>query len=300
MITQGYIESVTRPRYNLATPGHMVNPIPNAEGKSESETAPAVGQVFCGNVFGHYVFAHKLLPLLNRQGGSDEEIPPGRIIWQSSVGPSLHHFDIDDLQGIKSKAAYESSKMLTDLLCLTADLPSVKPYSAPFLSPSVPPPPKSTPAKIYLAHPGVVATTLMRLHWAMMAGYHLGLLLARWLGSPWHPAFAYPAAVATVWLALAPQETLDQENAGRIKWGSASDFRGNAMVKKTEVEGWGWEGKVETLEDMDGAKGVLRKRIGRKNKAVLATEESLAQFEELGKECWKEMERLRVEWEARL
>lgn len=299
VMSQGYVEAVTRPRFKRSTPGHTVNPLPNAKGKAESETTPTLGLVFCGNVFGHYMFAHQLLPLLNRQDGEDIP-PPGRIIWQSSVDPALHHFSLDDLQGVKSNAAYESSKILTDILCLTAELPSVKPYSAPYLSPSLPPPPSTTPPKLYVAHPGIVATTLFPLHWMMMAGYQFGVLLARWLGSPWHPVFPYPAAVATVWLALATQETLDRENASRVKWGSATDFWGNAMVKKTEVDGWGWEGKVESLEDEDGVTGVLRKKIGRRLKQPLATEETLAQFEETGKECWKEMEKLRAEWEARL
>lgn len=305
ILSMGYVEATTRPRYKNSTPGHVVNPLPHAkEGKTESETTPTLGLVFCGNVFGHYMFAHKLLPLLSRQkdggNGGEDDITPGRIIWQSSVDPALRHFSLDDFQAIKSNAAYESSKILTDILCLTAELPSVKPYSAPFLSPSVPSPPTITPPKLYVAHPGVVATTLFPLHWMMMAGYQFGLLLARWLGSPWHPVFPYAAAVSTVWLALATQETLDRENATRVKWGSATDIRGNALVKKTEVDWWGWEGKVETIEDEDGVTGVLRKKVGRRLKAPLATEETLAQFEETGKECWKEMERLRVEWEARL
>lgn len=305
IISQGYIEATTRPRFKGSTPGHVVNPLPHAKGKTESESAPTLGLVFCGNVFGHYMFAHRLLPLLSRQDGAndsgrDAEIAPGRIIWQSSVDPALRHFSLDDFQAIRSNAAYESSKILTDILCLTAELPSVKPYSTPFLSPSVPSQTTTTPPKLYVAHPGIVATTLFPLHWMMMAGYQLGLLIARWLGSPWHAVWPYEAAVAMVWLALSTQETLDRENATRVKWGSATDIKGNALVKKTEVDGWGWEGKVETLEDAEGVTGVLRKKIGRRLNQALATEETLARFEETGKECWKEMERLRLEWEARL
>lgn len=298
--THGWVDATTRPKFKNSTPGHLVDPLPSSKGKTEGESSPTLGLVFCGNVFGHYMFAHNLLPLLDRKRGDGEDIAPGRIIWQSSVDPALHHFSLEDFQGTKTNTAYESSKILTDILCLTAELPSVKPYSAPYLSSSVPPPPTVTSPKLYVAHPGVVATTLFPLHWMMMAGYQLGLLIARWLGSPWHPVWPYPAAVATVWLALSTQETLDRENATRVKWGSATDIRGNALVKKTEVDGWGWEGKVETLDDNDGAVGVMRKKIGRRLNQTLATEETLAQFEEVGKECWKEMERLRLEWEARL
>lgn len=301
IITHGYIDATTRPRFKRSTPGRVVNPLPHAKGKAENDaSAPTLGQVFCGNVFGHYMFAHQLMPLLSRQKDSGADIAPGRIIWQGSVDPALHHFSLDDFQCLKRSEAYESSKMLTDILCLTAELPSVKPYSTPFLSPSVPAPPTTTPPKLFVAHPGIVATTLFPLHWMMMAAYQFGLLIARWIGSPWHPTFPYEAAISMVWLALATQETLDRENATHIKWGSATDFMGHALVKKTEVDGWGWEGKVETLEDEEGVTGVLRKKIGRRVGQSLATEETLAQFEETGRECWKEMERLRAEWEARL
>lgn len=318
ILSMGYVEATTRPTYKLSTPGHVVNPLPchAKPGKTEDggdDAAPTLGLVFCGNVFGHYMFAHKLLPLLTKQkdGGKSGEadgLAPGRIIWQSSVDPALRHFSLDDFQAVKSNAAYESSKILTDILCLTAELPSVKPYSAPFLSVSTTTTTvtTTTPPKLYVAHPGVVATTLFPLHWMLMAGYQFGLLLARWLGSPWHPVYPYAAAVSTVWLALATQETLDRARATRVKWGSATDRRGRALVKKTEVDWWGWEGRVEAVDDDDDeedgapATGVLRKKIGRRLGAPLATEETLARFEETGRECWKEMERLRVEWEARL
>lgn len=302
IVKRGYIQATTRPEAKKSTPGLVVNPIPSAKNKGghSSETAPVLGQVFCANTFGHYYFAHKLLPLLNRKNGNDEDIATGRIIWQSSLDPALSHFKLSDFQGIRTTDAYGSSKMLTDFLCLTADLPSVKPYSAPFWSTSAQPAPPARPANFYVAHPGIVTTTLFPLHWVMMWGYRLGLLLARWIGSPWHPTYSYTAAISAVWLTLATQETLDRANANHVKWGSATDFWGNALVKKTEVEGWGWEGKVEDIEDTDGATGVLRKSIGRRYRPELVTEKDLVEFEEVGKEAWKEMERLRVEWETRL
>lgn len=39
---------------------------------------------------------------------------------------------------------------------------------------------------------------------------------------------------------------------------------------------------------------------GRKRDVVDLTEEERVRFEELGRGCWGEMERLRVEWEGRL
>lgn len=278
-------------------PGLTVNPLPDA---GKEQNIPTLGLVFCANVFGHYLFAHCLTPLLSRDKSSDTVLP-GRVIWQSSVDSPLWDLNLDDMQCLKTTTAYESSKMLTDVLCLTADLPSVKPYASsyfPTLSETAKKP------KIYLAHPGVVATTLFPLHFALMWGYTLGVLLARWLGSPWHPVFPYPAAIATVWLALASQEELDSHNATRVKWGSATDFWGTAIVKQTEVEGWGWDGRpmteAEIRKEDAGVPRVLRKGVGRRLTATNPTEEKLAKFEELGAACWAAMERLRGEWEERL
>lgn len=61
------------------------------------------------------------------------------------------------------------------------------------------------------------------------------------------------------------------------KWGSAVSRLGEERVKKSEVEGW---------FDLKGN--------------AVKSEEERVQFEELGRECWKRMEALRVEWEARL
>ena len=71
------------------------------------------------------------------------------------------------------------------------------------------------------------------------------------------------------------------------------------MVKKTEVPGWGWEGRVEDAEalEKDTAQGILRKLKGRKLDAVDLTEEKLAKFEEDAVACWEELEKLRLAFE---
>jgi 3-keto steroid reductase len=61
-------------------------------------------------------------------------------------------------------------------------------------------------------------------------------------------------------------------------------------VKKTEVPGWGISGVVE--EEVDS--------LGRKPGAVNVTREEREEFEVLGARCWREMERMRMEWEERL
>ncbi|KAJ4393291.1 3-keto-steroid reductase [Gnomoniopsis smithogilvyi] len=299
IVTEGWIQATTRPTSKRSVAGLTVNPLP----KAKSEDVPALGLVFCANVLGHYLFAHYLLPLLSRK---DEGVAPGRIIWQSSVDPSLKHFDVNDIQGLKRPAAYESSKFLTDVLALTADLPSVRPRSAAYFKSDSKDPATAQGQRpnIYLAHPGIVATTMFPLHFMLMWGYVLGTTLSRWLGSPWHPVTPYKAGMATTWLALASQETLDAENAQQSKWGSCTDFWGNTYVKKTEVDGWGWEGRVESAQDIAEqdrtVRRVLRKSVGRKARPEQLTEEKRAEIEEIGAKCWEQMEKLREEWEERL
>ncbi|KAK4453904.1 hypothetical protein QBC34DRAFT_482347 [Podospora aff. communis PSN243] len=287
----GFISATTWPTFKAATAGATVAPIP-------SQPSAQVGEVFCANVFGHYLFAHALLPLLTRSAAT-AHLPPARIIWESSVEGEWSSLSLSDIQGIKTQYAYESSKRLTDILCLTAALPASQPYVASYLNSSKSSE-KSTPPRIYIVHPGVVQTTLFPLNAFMFFWYRVILYLARWFGSPWHNITAYNGAVAPVWVALQEQASLDAAHAERSKWGSATDRAGNPRVKKTEVEGWGWEGRVVSKEEEAELKGIARRMIGRKNNAVDLTEERRIEFEALGAECWKEMERLRVEWEARM
>ena len=137
--------------------------------------------------------------------------------------------------------------------------------------------------------------------------------LARWLGSIWHTIDPYVGATAPVWLALASEETLESFEAPlsadvssgneskqeqhmiakrASKWGSATDADGRERVERTEVEGWGWEGRP-------GASGARRMR-GRMRGATDLTVEGKQEFENLGVRCWDAMERLRREWEGRL
>jgi len=287
----GFIHATTWPTFKAATAGDVVAPLPE-------QPNVKVGEVFCANVFGHYLFAHALLPLLTRPANL-AQLPPARIIWESSVEGDWKALSLDDIQGIKTPTAYESSKRLTDVLCLTAGLPASKPYVSGYLkAPNSKPGDGAVPPRIYLTHPGVVLTTLFPVNAFMFFWYRVILYLARWAGSPWHGITAYNGAVAPVWVALQEQSSLDAAEAERSKWGSATDIAGNPRVKKTEVEGWGWEGRVARKEDEVGLTGVMRKVVGRKNTAVDLTEERRIEFEALGAECWKEMERLRAEWEA--
>lgn len=288
IFTKGLVSATTWPTFKGAAAGRVIDPIRGAKGDG---AGPQVGEVFCANVFGHYVFAQRLVPLLTRPADGDA-IPPGRIIWESSVEPDWASFSPDDLQAVKTTAAYESTKELTDLLALTSTLPASRPYVDKYLGADRG---AGTPPKIYLVHPGVVQTTLFPLSAFMYFWYTVVLYIARWLGSPWHPITAYNGACAPVWLALQEQEWLDGARAERVKWGSSTDFWGECRVKKTEVDGWGWEGRVEEMRALR-QQGKLK---GRKPGIVDVTEERLVEFMERGAACWREMEQLREEWEAR-
>jgi len=67
---------------------------------------------------------------------------------------------------------------------------------------------------------------------------------------------------------------------------------GRERVMRTEVDGWGFGGTV-------GGESRFGKK-GRRRDAKDLTVEERERFEELGRDAWKEMERLRSEWETRL
>ena len=285
VVTKGIVSATTWPTFKGGTSGNVVKPVP---GSSDS-----VGQVFCANVFGHYVLAHKLVPLLNRPASST--LPPGRIIWETSIEPDWPCLSLDDFQAIKTNAAYESTKRLTDVLALTSALPASKPFVDSYLAAPTSGPPAVKP-KIYLVHPGIVQTTLMPLNAFMYFWYTVVLYVTRFLGSPWHPITGYGGACAPVWLALQEQAWLDSHDAERVKWGSSANVWGECRVKMTEVDGWGWEGKVEEVRELK-KQGKLS---GRKPGSQDLTEDRLTEFKTLGVTCWKKMEELRQDWEEKL
>lgn len=243
------------------------------------------------------------MPLLSRSTAAGQE--PGRIVWSSSIEAVGGVFDVDDIQCFERPAPYESAKRLTDIIALTACLPSVRPYSDPFFGVEDDKMAAERPLRprVYLSHPGVVASSLFPVPWFLFWAYRLMLVISRYIGSPWHVVYGYPGAKSAAWLALEPQAALDALQAERFKWGSSTNRRLDVRVKKTEVEGWGWEGKPEasgSLTDPDGVDGVFRKAVGRKKGVVDATTEHIAEFERLGARCWKQLEDMRLEWERLL
>lgn len=318
------ISAVTWPSFKVGSVGEITAPqtmspdsVKYARGLSD--TAPALGQVFTSNIFGHYILCHSLVPLL--RASPDQ----GRIVFVSSIEPKPSHFEINDIQGLKSDKSYESSKRLTDILVLTSSLPGTKPFIQWFLSTPTSTPSHSTSSssegrdsqtgassagiiladneyqsssnmspKIYLCHPGVCATSIVPLPLILTYAMMLGFLIARWLGSPWHTLTAYKGACAPVWLTLADQEELEdmEQKDGKAKWGSCTDRAGYERVMRTVVEGWGLGGRMGEEK--------FAKRKGTRPGTLEITKEDRENFEQLGRDCWSRMEALRLEWEARM
>ncbi|KAF4554925.1 Hypothetical protein D9617_3g019940 [Elsinoe fawcettii] len=270
------------------------------------EGEPVLGETFTSNLFGHYLLAHWLGPVMVREKGE-----PGRVVWISSIEAFDKFFDLEDLQGLKVGWSYESSKRLTDLLVLTSEEPSTRRYVEEFFSVKEG---NGSPRmreegegvlietegrikpKMYVSHPGVCVTSISGIHWFMVYLNIAALYLVRWLGSPWHPISSYIAAVSTVWITLAETETLDklEGEEGKGKWGAATDRLGGERVVRTEVDGWGWGGK-----DGDATDGFW-KLEARKGINKTYTKEEREDFVIKGMQAWRELEKLRKGWEQRL
>ena len=172
------VQSVTWPQYKLSPVGRLTKSQLAPPQSAQITSEPALGEVFCANVFGHYLLAHGLMPLLR----SPDLQTPGRIIWISSVEISRKDFDPDDLQGLKSENAYGHSKRLTDLLALTAaDQPATAKAVDSFCGTEHKAgangrvDASSKPA-IYVSQPGICATSIVPLSATPVLGYVIGFL----------------------------------------------------------------------------------------------------------------------------
>ncbi|GIZ44983.1 hypothetical protein CKM354_000816700 [Cercospora kikuchii] len=282
-------QAVTFPDYMVCDvgkrAGRQVQKQKDSEGLDggDKEEEPVLAEVFTANVFGHYMLTHWISPLLDRES---------RIVWISSTGAVHDAFRVEDIQGLKSFVAYESSKRLTEFLALTAELPSTRTYTKNFFSATSQGAEGQQP-RMLVTHPGVVATSISGLHWFLSIFMTLAFYLARILGSPWHAIDPYKGAVSMVFAVLSPQIIELEEREGKGKWGSAANNRGEERVARTEVEGWGYCGKPGVVPPGSATTGLYAKRKE-------TTKESREEFEEIGRQVWKEMEAMRVDWERRL
>ena len=285
-------------RYEITYPSFNVNSVGLiTKSQTRSRDDPPLGTVFTSNVFGHYILVHQLCPLFPSASTAQGS---GRVIWISSIEGFASSFDLSDMQGLAAESAYKSSKRLTDILILTSSRSSTRQYVSDFLGND------SSKCKkyeddqheeyrpnMYLAHPGICATSFVPLPFLVYYLMVLAFYLARWLGSPWHTVSSYKGAAAPVWLALAPERELNKlEAEGKSKWGSCVSIGGEESVMRTEVEGWGVRGQVEALE----GKELSGRRRGVHDLRV----EEQENFEELGRECWQQMEEVRNEWGKRI
>jgi 3-keto steroid reductase len=277
-VLTGIKQATTYPTYQISDVGALA-PQRGADG------APELGQVFTANVFGHYMLTHWLAPLLEQRS---------RIVWVSSISALPQFFSLEDFQCLRATDAYESSKRLTDLLVLTSELPSTTPYIRAFL-PSHTTTTDSPRPRMYLTHPGIVATSISDIPWIMRIGMLAIFYIARFLGSPWHTISPYKAAVSACFCVLATDAQLAERESrdGKGKWASVTDARGDESVKRTEVQGWGYSGEVGVVPSGSVSAG---KWLGLK---ATGKEEREA-FEMMGREVWREMEGMRVEWEGTL
>jgi 3-keto steroid reductase len=299
------VEACTYPEFNISDVGLLAKrQIPQTGASQPTEKQddePRLGQVFLANVFGHYMLTHWLCPVFT---------PDTRIIWTSSVSATWSVFNVEDIQGIQSPCAYESSKRLTDLLVLTSELPSTKPYISTFLSipkdsrPAIPiglvtTQQQASPSRprMLLTHPGVVSTEISGLGLLLSLLMTAAFYFCRLLGSPWHPIDPYKSSVSAVFAALAPpHQFLDYEDRdGKGKWGSSTDVFGHERVARTEVQGWGFCGVPGQIPE-----GSVNSRVARWRGWTPGTKEEREEFEVLGQKVWREMEGLRREWEGRL
>ncbi|QDS74764.1 hypothetical protein FKW77_001469 [Venturia effusa] len=250
--TEG-LNMLTEPKFKIGAVGWVTKKqIPSLAEEGKEEDEPKIGEVFCANLFGHYLLCHYLMSVLSRSRGGES----GRVIWVSTLEAYKRTFSMDDFQGLETNIAYESSKRLTDVLVLSADLPSTSPHTKSFFSTT--PKPSSpglsaswedlTPRKaslrsssrnraamdspsqlqrsqssqsqsemlrprMYLSHPGMCVTGIMPIHWLLIYLWTGVFYISRFCGSPWHTTTAYAAATSMTWLALADQETLDEMEA---------------------------------------------------------------------------------------
>lgn len=302
--------NTTWPEFKLGTVGALTKPqLPTSSSRSSE---PPLGEIFCANLFGHYMLVHQLMPLLR----ACETTTPAKIIWVSSIEPQDYHFQEDDLQGLRTSAPYEHGKRLTDILVLSSNqsgsassVASFTSSSSSLLTENGKKRADNVAPIMHLFHPGILCTTVFQMSPIVYQAYKSGIYLARLTGAKWSTVHPYIAAHGATWLLLASQQDIEvaeregskssttTANAGKVKWGTSISRLGTTTVRPTEVARWGLNGSGEPYAE--GWWGGKDGR-GRKPGAKEAKREDVQEFVGVGGRVWKEMEKLRVEWEGRI
>ena len=258
---------------------------------------------------------------------------------QSNANNTTTGRKLNDIQGLTHPLAYESSKRLTDILILTSELDSVRrswvrkylsfddkndnqivgksdtiykkkainnhsDTSNAEMSSVTSPSTDFLPPRLYLAHPGICATSIVTLPFYLLELLMtLSLYVARWIGSPWHTADAYTGAGAPVRVALAGWDDSGERLENTIKWGSGTDRWGNLVIRETRVQGW--DGSVgdygnDTNDENLGSTIKTNATSINDNSLPSSLSTQSSHFEDLGWQCWREMEQLRVMWMERI
>ncbi|KIM29467.1 hypothetical protein M408DRAFT_8147 [Serendipita vermifera MAFF 305830] len=204
-------DAVTHPRFKLQTTGVMSD-----EG---------LGWTFQCNVFGHFIIYRELQKLLHLSPW------PARVIWTASldVEHTLVEIDWDDWQLIKATSVYETSKYQIELVSSILDLERS----------AATPPPGNSPIRHLISHPGVTCTNIFTSSLNMITEYlmWMAFILARVLGSPYHPISWINGAIAAAHLALAPLVFLAPRDKATV-YGARASFFGNPYVDSSKVVNW--------------------------------------------------------------
>ncbi|KAF2675197.1 hypothetical protein BT63DRAFT_450181 [Microthyrium microscopicum] len=295
--TEGVVALVGKPAYKKSTMG-LATKQQLLGGQKGDE--PPLGEVFCANLFGHYIFVHEVASLLNR--GPLAGVQRSRVVWCSTNQVEARFLESDDFQGLKTLDAYESSKVVTDLVAIGSQKEELKSRVQDFFTPTstndsqddieksmvfvsskdATSSPSSAhsgrneetiPPVMYLSHPGICLTSILPLPIIVTYLQLIAFYLARFFGSKWHVNTAHKGATAPVWLAMESDELLEKVNAKKIKWGSGCNRWGKERVIPTHMDYWGLEGEED-------------KETG--------------EFTELAKTIWDKVEHLRVDWTDRV